>query len=156
MKDYREKELKYLYYALGILMLILTTDSFDIDRFISNFDMAIRIIECVALSSVASIFTFLGDSIVSSTLKDKLVGLFFIPKPGETVFTRISDRRINDNRFTMAEAQKKYAVIISGIPNRKKVSHTRKRESYNYENAAWYKIYNSKKETPSIQLLGSA
>ncbi len=153
LKDYRDKELKYLYYSLGILMLIMTTDSFTIDGLVSKFDMAVKVIECVAISSVASLFAFLGDSIISSFVKDKLIGLIFIPKPGETIFTRISKGRIRDNRFTITDAQKKYANIIDNIPNQGKTSYSQRKQTYNYENAAWYKIYNSKKESPTIQLL---
>lgn len=153
MKDYRDKELKFLYFALGVLMLIMATDSFSIDHFVSKYDMTIKIVECAAVSSVASIFAFLGDSIISSQLKAKLIGLFFIPLPGETVFSRISAEKIRDNRFTMSYAQEKYASIIEGIPDRKKCNRKQRRESYTYENAAWYKIYNSKRENPSIQLL---
>lgn len=53
----------------------------------------------------------------------------------------------------LSYAQKKYASIIEGIPDRKKCNRKQRRESYTYENAAWYKIYNSKRENPSIQLL---
>ena len=153
MKDYRDKELKYLYYSLGILMLVMTTDSFTINSLISRYDMAIKVIECIAISSVASLFAFLGDSIISSFVKDKLIGLFFIPKPGETIFTRISKGTIRDNRFTISDAQKKYASIIDNIPNREKTTCSQRRKSFSYENAEWYKIYNSKKDAPTIQLL---
>ena len=63
-----------------------------------------------------------------------MVGLGFIPPAGETVFSRISEGRLKDNRFRLSDAAKQYSDIISELPCEKKQRHE-------YENKLWYGIY---------------
>ena len=101
-------------------------------------------IEGVLISGVLSLFVFIGDSLFSSDLKDHLVGLLFIPRPGNTIFTRIKEKRIKDSRFTIPEAIEKYTDIIQNLPNEKI-------DRYHYENSQWYKIYSKYTEKGSIK-----
>ena len=144
MKDYREREIKYLLIVYVLLLLLWCTGIFD--NF-ANTDITwsslFSAIEGITISGVLSLITFVGDSLFSSNQKDKLLGLFFIPKPGNTLFTRISNGKVIDDRFTCSEASERYYDIICKLP-------TDKKEKMAYENANWYKIYHKYKEVGSI------
>lgn len=135
MKDYRGKELKYLLIILILMFLIWCTPALNFNiTDLTTYEIVLSIIESSLVSSVLSLGAFLCDSLVSSKLKDKLVGLFFIPRAGATIFTRISTRKVSDDRFTANEAKAKYSEIIKNLPSDDK-------EKRNYENSEWYKIY---------------
>lgn len=99
--------------------------------------------EGATISGVLSLITFLGDSLISSNLKDKLVGLFFIPRSGQTIFTRISNKAVNDDRFLISDAISRYSGIIENRP-------PQKRDKLYYENTNWYKIYSEYKKEGAI------
>lgn len=144
MKEYREKELKYLMIILILLFLVWCTPILSLDiTDIETLKIISTVLESVIVSSVLSLGTFLSDSLISSRIKDKLVGLFFIPKAGATIFTRINNDKVADDRFTTLEAKNKYSEIISELPSDKKTK-------YNYENAQWYKIYQKHKDKGAV------
>lgn len=137
MKDYRDKELKNLMYLLFFLFLIWCTPVLsdiptlaDQNRYVALSSM----LESAIISAVLSCATVICDSIVSSGLKDKLVGLFFIPRAGETVFSRIASGELSDPRFRASDAASLYANIIESRPSATV-------ERYEFENSNWYRIY---------------
>lgn len=137
MKDYRDKELKNLMYLLFFLFLIWCTSVLsdiptlaDQNRYVALSSM----LESAIISAVLSCATVICDSIVSSGLKDKLVGLFFIPRAGETVFSRIASGKLSDPRFRTSDAASLYANIIELRPSATV-------ERYEFENSNWYRIY---------------
>lgn len=135
MKDYRDKELKYLIIILVLLFVFLCTPIKELS--ITDIELnktLTTIFSSIVVSSVLSLATFICDCLLSTNLKNKLVGLFFIPKAGETIFTRLNKCSVKDDRFLNSEAKTKYKEIISNIPQNKK-------ERYEYENSNWYKIY---------------
>ncbi len=145
MKDYREKEMKYLLITYVLLFLFWCTGIFEevsntIDK---DWSAILSAIEGVIISGVLSLITFIADSLFSSGHKDKLVGLFFIPRSGCTIFTRILNSKIDDDRFTISEAKEQYAHIIANLPSVKK-------EKFAYENSQWYKIYYQYQDKGSI------
>ena len=109
----------------------------------SNYKNIISIMEGVTISGVLSLITFLGDSLISNNIKDKLVGLFFIPRSGQTIFTRITNKAVNDDRFLISDAISRYSGIIENRPSQKK-------EKLYYENTNWYKIYSEHKKDGAI------
>lgn len=136
LKDYRSKEMKYLLAIYFLLFLLWSTSIFEkipitIEK---GYKIIISIIEGVAISGVLSLITFLGDSLISSKLKDDLVSLFLIPRSGQTIFTQISNKTIKDDRFLVSEAIVHYSETIENRP-------TKKKERLHYENACWYKVY---------------
>lgn len=137
MKDYRDKELKNLMYLLFFLFLIWCTPVLsnipalaDQNRYAALSTM----LESAIISAVLSCATVICDSIVSSGLKDKLVGLFFIPRAGETVFSRIASGELSDPRFRTSDAESLYASIIESCPSATV-------EQHEFENSNWYRIY---------------
>ena len=145
MKDYRTKEMRYLLITYFLLFLLWCTPTFEQfpGTIENNYKNIMAIAEGVTVSGVLSLIVFLGDSLISSSLKDKLVGLFFIPRSGQTIFTRISKQKVNDDRFLNSDAISHYSNIIKNIPQHKK-------ESLRYENATWYRIYNQHKKEGAI------
>lgn len=137
MKDYREKELKYLLFILVFLFLIWCTPLLSImpnaDKK-NSYEVLSTLIESVIISGVLSLGAFLCDCLINSKSKDKLVGLFFIPRPGETVFSRIDNGSIVDNRFLVEDAKNKYSDIILNLPVEEKAKRR-------FENSRWYNIY---------------
>ena len=108
------------------------------------YDVLSNIIESAIVSATLSLSSFLADCLISSKVKDKLVGLVFIPRPGETIFSRIKYGADIDDRFLVEDAQKRYDTIISNLPVEK--SARRK-----YENAKWYKIYQSHQDKGQVK-----
>lgn len=145
MKDYRSKEMKTLLLAYFLLFLLWCTPIFSQipETTENNYKTIISIMEGVTISGVLSLITFLGDSLISSNLKDKLVGLFFIPRSGQTIFSRISNKAVNDDRFLISDAISRYSGIIENRPSQKK-------NKFYYENSNWYKIYSEYKKEEAI------
>ncbi len=133
MKNYREKELKYLLLAYLILFSILCT---PLSVSISLCDVAtiLTSIENIALSFVLTLFTFLCDGLIDSRVKDCAITLSFPAKSGKNIFSRIKNQEVQDWRFTQDEALLRYNEIISAFPH-----DAQERESY--ENSKWYQIY---------------
>lgn len=133
--------MKSLLLAYFLLFLLWATPIFSLVPEVTkdNFNTIIVIVEGVTISGVLSLITFLCDLLVSSNLKDKLVGLFCIPKPGQIIFSRISYKTVDDNRFLVSDAITHYSDIIENRP-------LQKRDKRYYENAMWYAIYSKYKE----------
>lgn len=100
----------------------------------SRYEAISFLLESVLISAVLSSATLLWDCLIGSKLKDKLVGLGFIPRPGETIFTRIKENKLSDDRFQLYDAASLYSDIICNLPNNKK-------DRQKFENKMWYKIY---------------
>lgn len=145
MKEYREKEIKYLYISYIFLLLYWSTNVFQ--TLAQNGNGSLRgilsIMDVVAIAGVISLIAFILDSIIDSDAKDKLVGLFFIPRSGATFFSRLIEGKIVDDRFSKEEAEKRYACIIKELP-------TNKKKKLAFENNQWYKIYVKFQEKDSI------
>lgn len=125
MKDYRDKELKYLLFILIFLFLIWCTPILEVKPLTGKNSMLEALsnaIESVIISGILSLGVFLCDCSISSKSKDKLVGLFIIPRPGETIFSRIKNGVFVDDRFLVEDAKNKYSDIISNLPTEKKQS----------------------------------
>lgn len=146
MKDYRDKELTRLLFILFFLFLIWCTPALD---HINNpeaqtdYSILLSIAESTIISYVLSNAALLCDCLISSRLKDKLVGLFFLPRSGETVFSKIKNGKIYDDRFELSDAKALYKDIISYLPNKK-------REKRRYENKKWYNIYHQYQDKPQV------
>lgn len=146
MKDYREKEMKNLMYILFFLFLILCTPILEYIKSTedkSNYAILATALESTVISGILSSATLLCDCIISSKVKDRLVGLFFIPRAGETVFSRISSGVLKDDRFQVSEAADVYKTIIQQLPSNKE-------KRRNYENANWYKLYGKHQEKGQV------
>lgn len=137
MKDYREKEMRNLMLVLFFLFLILCTPALDYIKAAedqSKYSVLSTILESAIISSVLSNAVLLLDCLIGSREKDKLVGLFFIPRSGETVFTKIKTGKLKDDRFALSDATKLYQEIIEQLPKGR-------REKHKFENKHWYSIY---------------
>lgn len=144
MKDYRDKELKYLMVILALLFVMLCTPIKEL--IVADIELhksLTTIFNSIVVSSIISLLTFICDCLLSTNLKDKMIGLFFIPKAGKTIFTRINNGSVKDDRFSISAAKTKYKEIISNIPKDKK-------ERYNYENSNWYGIYKRYQEKGQV------
>lgn len=144
MKDYREKELKYLMIILVLLFVVLCTPIKELN--ITDIELhksLTTIFSSIVISSILSLATFICDCLLSTNLKTKMVGFIFIPKAGETIFTRINSGSVKDDRFLNSEAKMKYKEIISNLPKDKK-------DRCKYENSNWYKIYQRYQEKGQV------
>ena len=93
MKEYRQKEMKCLVVAYSLLLLLLCTkvfDEVDITQ-ISKYEKVFSVFEGITVSSILYMLVLIGDMVISANHKDKLIGLFFIPRAGCTVFSRIKN-----------------------------------------------------------------
>lgn len=146
MKDYRDKEIKCLLYVLFFMFLIWCTpilNRIQTDGSQSKYAVLSSILEATIISAVLSCGSVICDCIISSNLKDNLVGLFFIPRAGETVFSRIASGQLHDSRFCTSDATTLYAGIIQLRPSQKK-------ERYEFENSNWYCIYQKYQEKGQV------
>lgn len=154
MKDYREKEMKY--YVIGnILVAMLLSGVFsglfdislgkDAVETNNNFMELIKsFCETALLGSVIYVYSYICDSCISSELKEFILfgkaGL-----PARTIFVRIKNGEVTDKRFTTQDFKIKYSSIISSLSQ---ISDKDKRKDAS--NAAWYKIYKSKKDDAAV------
>lgn len=137
MKEYRDKELKNLMFLLLFLFLIWCTPIFndiDINTSYDKYHILLNTVESALVSATLSCATVLFDCLISPNLKDKLVGLFFIPRSGETIFSYLREGKIKDPRFFTVDAVVFYADIIQSLPGGKT-------ERHKFENTEWYQIY---------------
>lgn len=136
MKEYREKEMKYLLVAYVLLFLLLCTNTLNSlpKKDETLYDVASALFESAALAGFISLLVFILDSVIGSNLKNRLTGLFVIPRTGYVIFSKISTGKRIDDRFSTKDAMEKYKTILDNLPADKKA----RRE---YENAQWYKIY---------------
>ena len=107
MKEYRNKEVRDLMLLLLSLFWLWCTPVFhnicSVDDQ-NNFSTLLTILESTTISAVLSCASILCDCLISSALKDKLVGLFFMPRSGETIFSDIKNGQIKDSRFRTPDA----------------------------------------------------
>lgn len=146
MKEYRDKEIKNLMFLLLFLFLIWCTPVLDDIQIIdsqSKYSALSAILESAVISAVLSCATVLCDCLISSALKDKLVGLFFIPRAGETIFSKLKSGQVTDSRFRTSDAAYFYADIIQSLPSSKK-------ERRRAENTTWYRIYQKYQENGQV------
>lgn len=140
IKDYRNKELT-AYIIANALGLLLFLNILDLKETLVSSENISKIINSFLITSCLSVFAYLGDSILSGDIKDKLVDLWR-RRPGEVVFKKIKDNN-NDIRFTTEQALEKYKDIYSNFP-------TTLKERYKYENSKWYSIYHKYQKVEKI------
>lgn len=144
MKEYRYKELTWLATFYSLLFLILSTDMFNNVALMDNTSQFILdLLKTICISCIIPLFAFLADCILSTDTKDKILGLFFIRKTGEVVFSRIKNGKFKDNRIDSKTVANKYKEIIDGLPTGSKQKHK-------YENENWYKIYKRNSDVGSV------
>lgn len=144
MKDYREKEMKQLLGVLLLLCIYYCTPVFKIiSKSSSFFNEFVSMVKYIISLGVISLCVFLFDCLITSEMKNKLVGLFCIPMAGEVIFTKIFENKIKDKRFTYKEARKRYDDIILNRPQNTQ-------EKRNYENACWFSIYQKYKNDGAV------
>lgn len=139
LKDYRDKELKWFLLANILLMIIssgLLVFGETVDSWIKGLSSALNV---TVFSSAIYILTFIFDSVVPSHVKVFLVFLWK-KQPSATIFTDM-ERKFSDNRFTLDDAQNKYANIYE----------TLKGKSGKYDQTAlWYEIYNRNRDNTIV------
>lgn len=153
MKDYRDKELKYLLCILVFLFLIWCTPLLQINTTIkenSIYPIIVELVGSLLVSGTLSLSAFLFDCLIDSKIKDKLVGVFFIPRAGETIFKRIKDEKVKDDRFLIKDAQIKYGDILSELPDFKKSNYKKRKYYRQFQNSRWYKIYQKNQEKGQV------
>lgn len=144
MKNYRENELKWYILAYLFLLIGATTpklfSSGNID-WLGNIE---NLLSSTLLAGVICALSFVFDCLYTPTLKEALLFLGFTTMPGKTIFSRLSQGKINDIRFENKKAQEEYEEIISNLPsdeNQKKA----------YENAQWYSLSRKHEEDPRVE-----
>ena len=131
IKDYRNKEL-VTYIIANALVLLVVLNILDLKAMLLSSENISKIINSFLVTSCLSMFAYLGDSILSGDIKDKLVDLWR-GRPGGKIFTKIKYNN-NDIRFTTNQALENYENIYLNLP-------TTSKERYKYENSKWYSIY---------------
>lgn len=153
MKDYRERELKYLLYILVFLFLIWCTPLTQINAIIKEtgiYQTIAEVVESALVSGALSLSVFLLDCMIGSKVKDNLVGLFLIPRRGATIFERIKNNKVNDDRFLTKDAQVKYRDILIELPNLKNISCKKRKACRKFQNSRWYEIYQKHQEKGQV------
>jgi hypothetical protein len=102
-----------------------------------------KLVASAVLSGIICSLAFVFDSLYSSKLKDRLVFFWLEWKPGATIFTRIKDGKMKDDRISTEKALEKYKEIINSLP-------TAKKKRYEIENNNWHSIYTSHKDDASV------
>lgn len=148
LKDYRNKELKY-YVVANVLVILLASDAFSLINIVlggvATPKVAINVFEIITkqlvsaglLISIACIYAFVLDAIISSEFKYKICYLCFWKQPGYTIFTSIREGKVTDDRFSQTDFLGKYKNILNYI---EKIAD--KNERMKFENQNWYNIYN--------------
>ncbi len=145
MNEYR-KDMQHLLLAYVLLFLLLCTGTLNPMPEAQEktlFTIVVDLFKDAALAGVISLLVFILDSVIGSRLKNKLTGLFVIPRTGYVIFSKISAGKCIDDRFTTQDAIEKYKTIIDNLPRDKK-------ERQEYENKEWYKIYYDYQEKAPI------
>ena len=146
MKSYRHQEKKSLVNLYALLFLLMCTNlelEFPLDLPGSEWYLFFSISNSVVLAGIVSLATFIMDCFISSSAKDRLLGMFLIPKAGSTVFSKIKDGKIRDDRIYLPKAIEYYDDIIKELPAKKK-------ERRKFENTKWYTIYCRYQERGSV------
>ena len=165
MKDYRKEELKS--YVIGNILFILTLSGvFDpvLSKNIKDLiDVAHLILESTLLSSILYIYIYIIDSMIPSSLKDK-ISYFPFNKPGMVVFIKIKSNGIlyRDDRFTVDDANRKYEEIYIGIDQitqklkvakDNKQKRDLKKQLKMYQNSKWFDIYMQHKDDLAVSAI---
>ena len=144
MKNYRENELKWYVFAYLLLLIgirspeLFSTENTD---WLSNIE---KLLSSTLLAGMICTLSFVFDCLYTATLKEVLLFLGFTTMPGKTIFTRISQGKINDVRFEIKEAQESYKEIISNLPFDKKPKEK-------YENSKWYALSREHEKDPRVE-----
>jgi hypothetical protein len=140
IKDYRNKEL-VAYIIANALVLLIILNIFDLKEMLLSSENISKIINSFLITSCLSVFAYLGDSVLSGDIKDKLVDLWR-GRPGGKIFTKMKDNN-KDIRFTNKQVLEKYTEVYSNLP-------TTPKERYQYENSKWYSIYHRHQKVKKI------
>ena len=140
IKDYRNKEL-VSYISVNALVLLVILNILDLKETLLSSENISKIINSFLITSCLSVFAYLGDSILSGDIKDKLVDLWR-GRPGGKIFTKIKDNN-KDIRFTNEQVLERYTEVYSNLP-------TTSKERYKYENSKWYSIYHRYEKVEKI------
>lgn len=137
IKDYRKAELKY--YVIGniLVILLISNDSFDIDKLKNILYIINIILKTTIFLSLIYVYTYILDSSISAIWKDKLI-YFYRGRPGDTIFTKIQNNNV-DFRFTPDVVKEKYSNIYKELEKNKKL-----------QNSCWYEIYKKHENKESI------
>ena len=139
LKEYRNNELKW-YLLANILLMTISSGFFVFGETIESWVTGISsVLNVTVFSSAIYILTFVFDSVVPSRIKVFLVFLWK-RQPSCTIFSDM-EQKLEDNRFTLKEAKKKYAKIYEQINDEpKKFDQT----------PLWYEIYNRHRENTIV------
>ena len=137
IKDYREKELKH--FVLGNVLLILVGTGL-IQSIIqalnenNSWHAFAGLVNSSIISAIIYIFVFVVDSVVPSTIKERIIWPFG-GVPGSTIFSEIMLKN-RDERFSEDDAKIAYSEIYDKIE-----AETDIRKRNIIQNKSWYKIY---------------
>lgn len=140
IKDYRNKEL-VAYIIANALVLLIILNILDLKEMLLSSENISKIINSFLITSCLSVFAYLGDSVLSGDIKDRLVDLWR-GRPGGKIFTKMKDNN-KDIRFTNEQLLEKYTEVYSNLP-------TTPKERYQYENSRWYSIYHRYQKVEKI------
>lgn len=140
IKDYRNKEL-VAYIIANALVLLIILNILDLKEMLLSSENISKIINSFLITSCLSVFAYLGDSVLSGDIKDRLVDLWR-GRPGGKIFTKMKDNN-KDIRFTNEQVLEKYTEVYSNLP-------TTPKERYQYENSRWYSIYHRYQKVEKI------
>ena len=156
LKDYRFKELKY-YVVANVLIILLVSGAFSLINSelaglpkpkvaITVFEgLTIQLVSAGLLVSIVCIYAFILDAIISSELKYTICYLYFWKQPGYTIFSKIQEGKVTDERFSQADFLVKYKNILNGMEQIED-----KNERMKFENQNWYRIYNRLRNEGSV------
>lgn len=139
LKSYRENELKWFLLA-NILLMIANTDVFEFGATMNSLVSGIAsLLSVTVFSSAIYILTFVLDSVIPSVVKVKMLFLW-TRQPSCTIFTDM-ERKVEDNRFAIEDAKKRYKSEYKKIANRPK----------NFDQTPlWYAIYNRHRDNANV------
>ncbi len=144
MKSYREKELKwYIFAYLFLLVGVCSPELFSAE----NADLVNtieKLFTSTLLAGVVCTLSFVFDCLYTVTAKEKVIFLGFTKMPGKTIFTRISEGKLNDIRIDVNFAREQYKEIINSIPSNKK-------EREEYENFKWNSLSRNNEKDPRVK-----
>lgn len=128
--------MKWLTILYSVLYLYFCTDFISIINSYKPTESTnlLRIFESALITGTVSVIVFIFDSLISSKLKNWMLGSFIIPVYGCTVFTKIGSNKFKDERVSCQAAKETYSKIITNLPKDRK-------ERMIFENEQWNKIY---------------
>lgn len=143
MKDYRNKEIPML--LLGCTLILIALEG---KLNVENLSAWLSLLQSAFLGTIVSIFVYIGDSLVSTHVKDFFMYLGgLLPKPGQNVFDRI-EKEGYDVRFTSEAAKNYYSLIyrkLEGLDKKRDRAERRK-----IENSEWYRIYSAHEKEEKV------